>query len=231
MTVLRQHDGLVEPGLLRLGLRERRIDVRARDLASRRDRVVISAAPARDTARDTAVDVDVCPEGNGEDGEGVLEVVQPDADERARFVRDGPDVRVLAVAALSEELEGDADQVLCRVGQSDPHDPAGAVQTLVVLLEMEAVELAFLGIPVGADPLEDAGSVIERMGEDAHLRVAHRDKRSIEEGPRGIWRGATPKRGRSGQLLHHAHTPCPDRFRVELGSATRTPRADLLRPL
>src|SRR5207302_2769263 len=44
MTVLGQHDGLVEPGLLRLGLRERRIDVRARDLASRRDRVVISAA-------------------------------------------------------------------------------------------------------------------------------------------------------------------------------------------
>src|SRR5207302_10721849 len=110
-------------------------------------------------------------------------------------------------------------------------DPAGAVQTLVVLLEMEAVQLAFLGIPVGADPLEDAGSVIERMGEDAHLRVAHRNKRSIEEGPRGIWRGPTPKRGRSGQLLHHAHTPCPDRFRVELGSATRTPRAALLRPL
>src|SRR3989442_1078756 len=73
---------------------------------------------------------------------------------------------------------------------------------------MEGVELFVLRVPVGTDALEDPGPVVERVREDAHLGVTNGDELAIEEGKRGIWGGAPSQRRRSGQLLHHAHTPC-----------------------
>src|SRR5207244_12480769 len=124
----------VEAGLSGVVLGERRDHVRAGDLAARRYGVVIGTPPARDAASDASVDVDVRAERDGEHREGVIEVVEPDPDERARLIGDGPDVGVLAVAALAEELEGDADQIVDRVRKRNTHDPAGAVEPGVVLL-------------------------------------------------------------------------------------------------
>src|SRR5437764_5252036 len=73
---------------------------------------------------------------------------------------------------------------------------------------MERIELLVLGVPVGADALEDPGSVVEGVRQNAHLGVTDRDKFAVQEGKRGIWGGAPSQRRRSGQLLHHAHTPC-----------------------
>src|SRR5439155_24918311 len=73
---------------------------------------------------------------------------------------------------------------------------------------MEDIELFVLRVPVGTDALEDAGPVVERVRQDAHLGVPNGDELAIEEGKRGIWGGAPSQRRRSGQLLHHAHTPC-----------------------
>src|SRR5437764_2064004 len=74
---------------------------------------------------------------------------------------------------------------------------------------MERIELLVLGVPVGADALEDPGSVVEGVRQNAHLGVTDRDKFAVQEGKCGIWGGASSQRRRSGQLLHHAHTPCP----------------------
>src|SRR5207253_7063817 len=134
VAILRQDDRLVEAGLLRLGLRERSVHVRAGDLAAGRDRVVVGTPPARDAARDAAIYVDVGPERDSEDREAVLEVMETNSNDRARFVGDRPDVRVLAVVAFAQELEGDADEIVRGVRKADPHDPAGAVQPEVMLL-------------------------------------------------------------------------------------------------
>ena len=60
--------------------------------------------------------------------------MEPDADDRTRLVRDRPDVGVLAVVALAQELERDADEIVRRVREADPHDPAGAVEPEEMLL-------------------------------------------------------------------------------------------------
>src|SRR2546430_14258385 len=73
---------------------------------------------------------------------------------------------------------------------------------------MEGVELFVLRVPVGTDALKDACPVVEGVRQDAHLGVPNGDELAIEEGQRGIWGGAPSQRRRSGQLLHHAHTPC-----------------------
>ena len=208
MAVLGEHDRLVEAGLLCLGLGERGVHVRAGDLAPRGDRVVVGPPPAGDAARDPAVDVDIRPEGHREDGEGIVEVVQADADERAGFVRDRTDVRVFAVVAFAQELEGDPDEILGGVRKPDAHDPAGAVEPLVVLLQMQTVELLILGVPIRADALEHPGPVVEGVGQHAHLRVADGDELAVQERERRIRGRTASQRGRSGQLLHHAHTPC-----------------------
>src|SRR5947207_12948440 len=81
---------------------------------------------------------------------------------------------------------------------------------------MEDIELFVLRVPVGTDALEDAGPVVERVRQDAHLGVPNGDELAIEEGKCGIWGGAPSQRRRSGQLLHHAHTPCPAMRPTEL---------------
>src|SRR5204862_6676318 len=105
VTIVREHDRLVEPGLLRLRLGERRIHVRTGDLAAGRDRVVVDPTPALDATADAAVDVDVGPEGDSEDGERRLQIVEADTDELAALVHERSDVGVLAVAAPAEELD------------------------------------------------------------------------------------------------------------------------------
>src|SRR5438128_12651935 len=73
---------------------------------------------------------------------------------------------------------------------------------------MEDIELFVLRVPVGTDALEDAGPVVERVRQDAHLGGPNGDELAIEEGKRGSWGGAPSPRRRSGQLLRHAHTRC-----------------------
>jgi len=130
--------------------------------------------------------------------------VEPDADELAALVDERTDVGILAVAAPLQELDGDLDQTLRRVRQVQAHDAAGLVEPAVVLDEVQAEELLPIGVPVGPDPLEHTGPVVERVRQDAHLRVLERNELSVEERPRGLRRRTTPqRRPRPGQLLHH----------------------------
>src|SRR6266850_2471994 len=73
---------------------------------------------------------------------------------------------------------------------------------------MERVELLVIGVPVRPDALEHARPVVEGVRENADFGVSHGDEFAIQEGKCGIWGGAPSQRRRSGQLLHHAHTPC-----------------------
>ena len=208
MAIVRQDDRLVEAGLLGLRLGERRVHVRTGDLAAGGDRVVVDAPPARDAAADAAVDLDVRAERNGEDGERGFKVVQPHADELAALVHERPHVAVLAIAAPREELDGDVHEPLRGVREVEAHDPAGPVEPAVVLEQVQPVQLAVLGIPIRADPLEDTGAVVEGVRQDAHLRVAQGNELPVEERPRGVRCRAAAQRGRRpGQLLHHDAGP------------------------
>src|SRR5258708_4618284 len=117
---------------------------------------------------------------------------------------DTPQVAVLAVAALAEQLDRDLDQALRGVREIEPHDLAGLVEPAVVLDEVQSIELLVVGVPVRAHTLEDAGAVVEGVGQDTDLGVLHWDELAIEEGPRGVRRRAPAQLGLwAGQLLHH----------------------------
>src|SRR2546428_417399 len=190
VAVVGQDDRLVEAGLLRLGLRQRGVHVRAGDLAARGDGVVVDAAPRGDLRRDAALDRNIVAEGDGEHGEGVFEVVETDTDELAGLEYDGPDVGVFAITALPEELDGDVYEVLDGVRDRKSHDPARFRKARVVLPEMQPVELLLVGVPVRPDPFEDARAVVEGMGHHADLGLADGDELAAEVGPRRVGRGA-----------------------------------------
>ena len=67
VAVLVQHDRLVEAGALGVGLRERRVDVGAGDLAARRDHRVVDAAPGGDRRVQALVVLDVLAVGQRDD--------------------------------------------------------------------------------------------------------------------------------------------------------------------
>ena len=126
------------------------------------------------------------------------------ADELAALVDERAHVAILAIARAREELDADFDQPLRRIGKVEAHDAAGFVEPAVVLEQVQAIQLPLLRIPVGADPLEDAGAVVEGVRQDAHLGVTQGNELPVEERPRGVRCRAAAQRGRRpGQLLHH----------------------------
>src|SRR5439155_11387994 len=164
--------------------------VRTGDLASRGDGVVVDAPPRRDLTRDASLDRHVVTERDRKDGEGVLEVVESDADKLAGRVDDRPDIRVLAVPALPEELDGDVHEVLRGMREGKSHDPARAEEPLVVLAEVQPVELLLVGVPVRPDPFKDTRAVVEGMGHDADLRLADRNELPTQVRPGGVGRSS-----------------------------------------
>ena len=100
-----QHDRLVEAIFHRLGLGECRVDVDARDLGPGRRRIVIDPSPAGHHASDAALNVDVITEGGDIDGEGVLEVMQPNADLFGAFEGEWSQVDILPEIVAPDELD------------------------------------------------------------------------------------------------------------------------------
>ena len=68
--------------------------------------------------------------------------------------------------------------------RNDPHhEQVRAVNPLVVGYELQAEELLLVGVPVGADPLEDGRPVVEAVRHDVDVRLAQRDELTPEERP------------------------------------------------
>ena len=171
VPVVGQHDRLVEAVLHRLGLGESAVHVDAGALRARRGDVVVDATPRGHHAADAVVDVDVGAEGRGDDEEAVLQPVQADADLLRGLVEEGPDVDVLAPAVAAEQLGGDGAELLGAQRELHEQDLRALPQTVVVLGHPQREELLLLLDPVGADPLEAAGAVVEGVGQDPQPRV------------------------------------------------------------
>ncbi len=135
------------------------------------------ASPRRGHGADAVVRVDVIAEGQGDDHEVVLEVVEPHADDLARLVDGGTHVGVLAEAVAAQQLDGERHQLVHRARQVHQHDPRRRPQPRVVLVALEQVELALVGVPVGADALEAGRAVHEGVRHDADARVRQRARR------------------------------------------------------
>ena len=179
-----QHDRLVKPRLDRLGLRERRLRVRAGDLRSRGQRLVRHAPPRADHAADARLDLDVVAERNRVDEEAVLEVVEANADLFAGRVQKRTDVDVRLELVAAQQLEREVDQLLGRVRKRHAHDVGRAAHALVVLGRLEQVELLLLRVPVGADAFEDTGAVVQRMGHQAEPHVVVAAELAVVRRPR-----------------------------------------------
>ena len=73
-------------------------------------------------------------------------------------------------AVLAEDPSDGLGEDLHRVGEGDLVGPGGRMEPLDVLAQPEDRRRA-VPLPVGADPLEDAGPVVQRVGEDMRGRV------------------------------------------------------------
>src|SRR5207247_4598740 len=85
-------------------------------------------------------------------------------------------------------------------------EAGGPVDALEVRQQVEAEELARIGIPVRADPLEDSGAVVEGVGHDADARLGQRHEVAAEIGPEARGRVGGSSGGR-GPLLQQAKPP------------------------
>ena len=132
------------------------------------------------------------PNGRDEDQQVVLEVVQPHAQDLRALVGERPDVDVLAVTGHLDQLRGDRVELLVVVRELDLHDAAALAQAVVVLLQAEDVDLAFLLVPVTANALEYRRAVVERVGHYADLGVFQRDDLLLEIGVRRRHVGRAP---------------------------------------
>ena len=126
----------------------------------RYDRVV-DPPPGRSRAPDGALGIDVGAEGDRHQGEVAVERSEVQVrDPLGALVRQRPDVEVLAVAALSNQLDSDVAEVVSGVWDVQQHDSATLKQALVVLPQSEDEHLPFFFAPVPANSLEYRRSVV-----------------------------------------------------------------------
>ena len=118
-----------------------------------------------------------------EEGEEVLgDAVQADAQRVLRLVDHRADVEVLAEAGALHQLDRHLAEFVVAERQFHEQGVGGLAQPLVVLAHAEDVELLGLGVPVGADALEDGGAVVQGMGHDADFGVGERHELALEVG-------------------------------------------------
>ena len=182
MAVVVEHDRLVEAGGLGFGLGQGGVDVDAGDLGADGDRGVFCAAPGGGDDMHAAFGVEVGAPGDQEGEEVLGDAVQADAERVLRLVDHRADVEVLAEAGALHELDGHRAEFVVAERQFHQQGVRGLAQALVVLAHAEDVELLGLGVPVGADALEDSGAVVQRMGHDADFGVGERHELALEVG-------------------------------------------------
>src|SRR3989442_1546547 len=114
----------------------------------------------------------------------VITVVKPDAEQLRAFVRQRPDVHILAVARHLDKLRGYRGKLLVLVGEIDAHDPARAAEAVVMLPHAEDVDLALVFVPVAAYALEHRRAVVEGVRHHANLCLRERQDLPVEVGIR-----------------------------------------------
>ena len=171
VTILGQHDRLVEPVLHRLGLGQGGVDIDAGDLGAGRCDVIVDAPPARHHAADTAVDFDIVAKGRHVDGERVLEIMEANADLFGAFERKRPDVNVLTEVVAPNQLDAGFAELVQAHWDLELQDLHGVLHAAVMLSQFEEEELLVLGAPVATNPLEDPGPVLQRVGHQTNPGV------------------------------------------------------------
>jgi hypothetical protein len=164
---LSEQDRVVESSDLRVGLRERRVDVGTGDLPPGRNRVVVHAAPGGDGQVSPLFVLEVAPEGKRDDRDLGSQVVKPNA---ARFVAvkgERPDVAVLAIELRAQELDQRGGETLLRECELHAEQARGFEKAAEVVARPENEELLLLGVPVPAEPGETGRAVVQRMSQDA----------------------------------------------------------------
>src|SRR5262245_56544715 len=111
VPALREDDRLVEAVLQRLRLRKRRVDVRTGHLCTSRQRAVRNPPPARDSAADAAVDLDVLAHRRGVDQKAVGKPMQLYADLLRRREEQRADVGVRSIFVAPKKLERELHQL------------------------------------------------------------------------------------------------------------------------
>ena len=158
------------------------------------------------------------------------EVRELHPDRVRRLVEDGPNVDVALVLVAAQQIESDLDQPLGRFGDRCAQQAPVAQQPLVVLGTEQQPQPAGL-LAVGADALEDARAVVERVRRKADLRLVERDDLALEVGPCPEGRtAAVPGRVRRRRLGSAVMPGLPagrraPAARAELSSSRRSGRA------
>src|SRR4051812_35487792 len=146
-----EHGFLVAAGVGVLH-REAGVDIRARDLASCRDGVVVDPLPAGD--RDAqARRGDVVAHGKGVDRDALVEAAQLEPEGSSGLVQDRPDVDVHGPTLAAEEIERDVHELVHALGWVRPEQPPVPEEALEVLPQEEDGEAAVV-LAIRPDALE-----------------------------------------------------------------------------
>src|SRR5919112_443321 len=181
LPVLREEDGVVVAAHVRLVHGERGVDVGARALGARRDGVVGGAPPGGD-AHLQARELDVVAHRDREDGE-LRPPLQVHAHRFDGLERQRPDVRVDPRCVPPEYLERNVTELVDAHGQVYAEQPAGLLEALVMLAQLEDLKRPALLAPVRPYALEDAGTVVQRVGRRGEAYLAHPDQLATVVGP------------------------------------------------
>ena len=131
---------------------------------------------------DAALRVEVGAPGDHEGEEVLGDAVQTHAERVLRLVDHRPDVEVFAEAGALHEFDGHVAELVVAHRQLHEQGVRGLAEALVVLAHAEEIELLGLGVPVGADALEDGGAVVQGVSHDADLGVGERHELALEVG-------------------------------------------------
>ena len=175
----REQDRLVVAGVVRLGDREHRVEVDARRLRDVRDDVRRHALPGRDLRADAVLQALLAEvrrprPAHDHDLDGVA--ARRDAELAVAVERDRPDV-ALGQPVGADQLVARRLQLVDRVRDLHVEELRRVVQALEVLVEAED-RRSLRGV-VAADPLEDAGAVVQSVHADVDLRVGPVDELAV----------------------------------------------------
>ena len=161
-----QDDGLVEAGPLRVGLRERRVDVGTGDLAARGDHVVVDPAPGGNRGVDAFLVFEVAAVRHRDDRDLGREVVQAHADRLVGVEGERPRVAVLAEELGAQQPDECLGQrcrrcrgASCRAAA--PTRGSGGSDRAAGRRRARPRPRS----SSRADPAEDAGAVVQRLRE------------------------------------------------------------------
>src|SRR5215212_2876600 len=186
LAVLSEEDGVVVTGHVRLVDRQRRVDVGTRALGAGRDGVVRRAPPGGDTDLQ-ARKLDVVAHGNREDGE-LRFTLEVDTHRFDGLEGQRPDVGVHARGVAPKYLQRNVAELVDRGGQVYTQEPAGLLETLVVLAQLQYLQRSAILVPVRPDAFEDAGAVVQGVGGGGEAYLAHPHELAAVVGPLGVRR-------------------------------------------